>query len=93
MIIMAVLLCVDWLKIIRNKTGMPDERAMENDIIQNGKVIKANVDAGTSELAAKNHKLIIALEVVAYITVFALFVYNLLNLSQATFNPFIYFQF
>ena len=32
-------------------------------------------------------------EIVAYAAVFILFIYDILNLSQATFNPFIYFQF
>ena len=30
---------------------------------------------------------------VSYGAVFILFIYDILNLSQATFNPFIYFQF
>lgn len=30
---------------------------------------------------------------VSYAAVFILFIYDILNLSQATFNPFIYFQF
>ena len=29
----------------------------------------------------------------SYVAVFILFIYDVLNLSQATFNPFIYFQF
>ena len=32
-------------------------------------------------------------EMIAYTAVFILFIYDILNLSQATFNPFIYFQF
>ena len=103
MIIASMILCVDWLKIIRKKTGMADERAMEGDIIENGKIIKTagfygdrEAIADADEAAAgklRSPKMIIALEAVSYVAVFVLFIYNLLNLSQATFNPFIYFQF
>jgi len=119
MIVMAMLLCIDWLKIIRNRTGIADERAMEGDIIKNGEIIKtggiygdrgaigtadgaadssihAGADGSAANSAAKkivSTGFVSVLEIISYAAVFAVFIYCLLNLSQATFNPFIYFQF
>ncbi len=104
MIILAIILSADWMKLIRKKIGIKDERVFETaeqeaaGLASSGFAIPINnatkysCDSSANTNICMGKKAII-FEVISYIAIFALFIYNLLNLSQATFNPFIYFQF
>jgi alginate O-acetyltransferase complex protein AlgI len=80
-LILAVILSVDWLPRLERRLAVKLRTDIGSDASSDEDVITYTAPAP------------VALEVISYVGVFALFIYDVLNLSQATFNPFIYFQF
>lgn len=83
-----VLLCVDWLPRLKGMLGMPDCRQIDDGP---GRV--RNLQEDYRSIEGTGGRRAEAAELTSYAAALALLVYCVLRLSQAGFEPFIYFQF
>ena len=84
-IAVGILLSIDWLPRLRMIFGIFDDRVVDDG----PGVTRSMQDGSIAEYGVAGR----VVSVLSYVAAFAMLIYCMLDLSQAGFNPFIYFQF
>lgn len=94
-LLIGILLSIDWLPRLKKYFGIFDDRLVDDGpgivrSMENGEIVDVCSYVSEQEVNSHTAKL---MNVVSYMAAFVMLIYCILHLSQAGFDPFIYFQF
>lgn len=94
-ILMGILLSIDWLPRIKKYLGIFDDRLVDDGpgivrSMESGEIVDVCSYTSEQKISSKKTKI---LNFMSYAGAFVMLIYCILHLSQAGFDPFIYFQF